>query len=67
MHLRLTKLPILIGMTIFCLLGSVLALASNDRLAIIELEHRPADEVIPIISPLLEPGNTLRAMVFAFS
>lgn len=59
MYLRLTKRPILIGMTILCLLVSVLALASTDRLAVIELKHRTTDEVIPIISPLLEPGNTL--------
>ncbi|WP_319523811.1 hypothetical protein [uncultured Desulfosarcina sp.] len=59
MHVRSTKRLILIGTTIFCLLASVLALAANNRLAVIELEHRPADEVIPIIAPLLEPGNTL--------
>lgn len=59
MYPPLAKLPILIGMFLFCLLVSVLALASNHRLAVIELKHRPADEVIPIISPLLEPGNTL--------
>jgi type II secretory pathway component GspD/PulD (secretin) len=59
MYPRIKKRLILIGMFFFCLLVSVLALASNNRLAVIELEHRPADEVIPIISPLLEPGNTL--------
>ena len=59
MYSRFAKLPILIGMFLFCLLVSVLAPASNSRLAVIELKHRPADEVIPIVSPLLEPGNTL--------
>jgi len=59
MYPRIKKHLILIGMFFFCLLVWVLAFASNKRLAVIELEHRPADEIIPIISPLLEPGNTL--------
>lgn len=59
MYPRFAKLPILIGMLLFCLLLSILALASNNQLSVIELKHRPADEVIPIVSPLLEPGNTL--------
>jgi type II secretory pathway component GspD/PulD (secretin) len=59
MYPHLAKLPILIGMLLLCLLLSVVAPASNSQLAVIELKHRLADEVIPIISPLLEPGNTL--------
>jgi len=59
MYPRFAKILILIGMLLFCLLVPVLALASNNQLAVIELRHRPANEVIPIVSPLLGPGDTL--------
>ena len=35
------------------------AVAYGGQLAVIELKHRPADEVIPALSPFLAPGDTL--------
>jgi hypothetical protein len=47
------------GAVIFFLVFTGFAIASAGQMAVIELKHRPADEVIPVISPFLGPGDTL--------
>ncbi|MBC2712305.1 MAG: hypothetical protein HGJ94_15365 [Desulfosarcina sp.] len=47
------------SVTIFSLLFILSAIAYGGQLAVIELKHRPADEVIPVISPFLGPADTL--------
>lgn len=59
MHHRLENRPISFGVTFFSLLFILSAIASGGQVAVIELEHRPADEIIPVISPFLGPGDTL--------
>lgn len=47
-------------LTTLCLLYILFPdITSGGGLAVIELEHRPADEVIPVIAPLLDPADRL--------
>lgn len=59
MRPHLEARPISASLTIFALLLSLPACAYGGQLAVIELKHRPADEVIPVISPFLGPTDTL--------
>jgi hypothetical protein len=43
----------------FLLLWSTTALADGETLYIIELQHRSADNVMPLLRPLLKPGEGL--------
>ncbi|BBO68334.1 hypothetical protein DSCA_22640 [Desulfosarcina alkanivorans] len=36
----------------------------GEQLAVIELKHRPADDIIPVITPFLGPGDTLSGKDF---
>jgi type II secretory pathway component GspD/PulD (secretin) len=45
--------------TIFALFLPLLALAQSQQLQVIELRFRLADEVIPVVQPLVEPGGVL--------
>ncbi|MGQ0654448.1 MAG: secretin N-terminal domain-containing protein [Betaproteobacteria bacterium] len=47
--------------TLWLLLGLVSASLAQNRLEIIALRHRTADEVVAVLRPLLEPGGTLTA------
>ncbi|MDJ0905509.1 MAG: hypothetical protein QNI96_05785 [Woeseiaceae bacterium] len=38
--------------------------AQADSVSVIELQHRPAEEVIPIVQPMLEPGNAITGTGF---
>jgi hypothetical protein len=38
--------------------------AGNDELRVIELKHRPAHEVIPLVQPLLAPGDAISGTGF---
>jgi hypothetical protein len=42
-------------------LASASFAAGNDELRVIELKHRPAQEVIPLVQPLLAPGDAMSA------
>ena len=59
MRLHLDHPLISAGVLIFFLLLVPSAIASGGQMAVIELKHRPADDVIPVISPFLGPGDTL--------
>ena len=59
MHHRLEERPISACVMIVALLFIFSAIASGGQMAVIELKHRPADDVIPVISPFLGPGDTL--------
>jgi hypothetical protein len=59
MHHRLEDRPISVCVMIFALLFIFSAIASGGQMAVIELKHRPADDVIPVISPFLGPGDSL--------
>ncbi|MCB2147620.1 MAG: hypothetical protein KQI81_14180 [Deltaproteobacteria bacterium] len=59
MHPRLEIRRIGIRLIIFSLFFMLSAVAYGGELAVIELKHRPADDVIPVISPFLGPGDTL--------
>ena len=59
MHHRLEDRPISACVMIVALLFIFSAIASGGQMAVIELKHRPADDVIPVISPFLGPGDTL--------
>jgi hypothetical protein len=47
--------------TLWLLLGLAPAALAQNRLEIIALRHRTADEVLPVLRSLLEPGATLSA------
>jgi type II secretory pathway component GspD/PulD (secretin) len=47
--------------TLALLLSFVPAALAQNRLEIIPLRHRSADDVLPVLRPLLEPGATLSA------
>ncbi len=48
------------GVTALCLLFILgPGIATGGQLAVIELKHRPADEIIPVLTPLLGPSDTL--------
>ncbi len=59
MRCLLDKHPLPAGVAIFSLVFISFAIASGGQLAVIELKNRPADELIPVISPFLGPGDTL--------
>ena len=63
MHHRFEIRGVTIRLTIFSLLFMISFMLSavtyGGQLAVIELKHRPADDVIPAISPFLAPGDTL--------
>ena len=59
MYHHLENRPISACVMIFALLFIFSAVASGGQMAVIELMHRPAGEVIPVISPFLDPGDTL--------
>ncbi len=56
---RLQKLPISAWVMVVAFLFIFSAIAYSSQLAVIELKHLPADDVIPAISPFLAPGDTL--------
>ena len=59
MRCLLDKHPLPAGVAIFSLVFICFAIASGGQVAVIELKNRPADELIPVISPFLGPGDTL--------
>ncbi len=59
MRCLLNKHPLPAGVAIFSLVFICFAIASGGQVAVIELKNRPADELIPVISPFLGPGDTL--------
>ncbi|WP_319405093.1 hypothetical protein [uncultured Desulfosarcina sp.] len=62
MNHRLEIRRIGIRLTIFSLFFMLSAVAYGGQLAVIELKHRQADDLIPAISPFLAPGDTLSGM-----
>ena len=56
---RLQKLPISAWVMVVAFICIFSAIAYSSQLAVIELKHLPADDVIPAISPFLAPGDTL--------
>lgn len=52
-HIKLIALHLLLG----CLLFGTAAQAQS--LEIIDLKHRPAEEIVPLLRPFLAPGGTL--------
>ncbi len=59
MRCLLNKHPLPAGVAIFSLVFICFAIASGGQVAVIELKNRPADKLIPVISPFLGPGDTL--------
>lgn len=59
MRHRLEFRRIAARLTLFSLLFMLSAVTYGGQMAVIELMHRPAGEVIPVISPFLGPGDTL--------
>ena len=59
MRHRLKLRPMAAGATILSLLFIFSAIPSGGQMTVIELKHRPADDIIPAISPFLGPGDTL--------
>mgnify|MGYP001815043126 CR=1 FL=1 len=59
MRFLLNKHPLPAGVAIFSLVFVCFAIASGAQVAVIELKNRPADELIPVISPFLGPRDTL--------
>jgi len=59
MRFLLNKHPLPAGVAIFSLVFICFAITSGGQVAVIELKNRPADELIPVISPFLGPGDTL--------
>ena len=59
MRFLLNKHPLPAVVAIFSLVFICFAIASGGQVAVIELKNRPADELIPVISPFLGPGDTL--------
>jgi type II secretory pathway component GspD/PulD (secretin) len=48
---------------VFCACGALAVVAqAQQSLEILELRHRPVEEVLPVLRPLLEPGGTLSGM-----
>jgi hypothetical protein len=59
MRCLLNKHPLPAGVAIFSLVFICFAIASGGQVAVIKLKKRPADDIIPVISSFLGPGDTL--------
>ena len=46
------------------LLGACASFAAEDRIEVIELRNRPAAQVMPLVQPLLQPGEALSGTGF---
>lgn len=53
------RLATLLLALLLATVGSTAIAAAGDRLEIIELRNRPAEEVIPLVRPLLQPQDAL--------
>lgn len=47
---------------LFCLAAFAAAARADEALEVLPLQHRSADEIIPLLRPLLEPGGALTGM-----
>jgi hypothetical protein len=59
MHRRLEIRQTAVRLTIFSMLFMLSTATNGGQVAVIELKHRMADDVIPALSPFLAPGDTL--------
>ena len=66
--MHLTKLTLIsfqvIFFTICLIIASISVAGKNDSLQIIDLKNRPADEVIPVIKPMLKPNDAITGTGF---
>jgi type II secretory pathway component GspD/PulD (secretin) len=64
MQHRSQNRPIWVCMMISAMLFILFTIAFGSQMVVITLRHRPADDVIPAISPFLSPGDTLSGQDF---
>ncbi len=56
------KLPLLVAVFLWCGGLAIAAPAQEMPLEIIPMQHRPVEDVIPILQPLVAPGGTVTGM-----